>query len=56
MFARVFLILFGSWSLLSGCANTKPAAQTDSTSIIREPDSDHEIHGEVGVMYGATAR
>jgi hypothetical protein len=56
MFAQVFfLILFACCSLLSGCA-TKQAAQTDSTSIIREPESSHEVYGEVGAMYGASAR
>jgi len=56
MFARkfVFLILVAC-SLLSACA-TKQAAQTDPNSIIREPESHHEVHGEVGVMYGASAR
>jgi hypothetical protein len=57
MFARAFavLIAFSSLALLAGCANTKPAVQTDSTSIIREPESHHEVHGEVGVMYGSSS-
>jgi hypothetical protein len=55
MFARMFVILITSWSLLSGCA-TKQASQTDPNSIIREPESRAEVHGEVGVMYGASAR
>ncbi len=55
MFARMFVILIASWSLLSGCA-TKQASQTDPNSIIREPESSREVHGEVGVMYGASAR
>jgi hypothetical protein len=56
MFVRLFVILIASWSLLSGCADTKQAAQADSNSILREPESDHEVHGEVGAMYGHTAR
>jgi hypothetical protein len=55
MFARIFVTLVASWSLLSGCA-TKQAAQSDPNFIIREPESRHEVHGEVGVMYGASAR
>jgi len=55
MFGRLFAILIAS-SLLSGCANTQPAAQADSKSLIGQPEADHEIHGEVGVMYGASAR
>jgi len=45
-----------SCALLSGCANTKQTAQTDSNSILRKADSGPEIHGEVGAMYGASAR
>jgi hypothetical protein len=55
MFARMFVILITSWSLLSGCA-AKQASQTDPNSIIREPESSRDVHGEVGVMYGASAR
>jgi hypothetical protein len=54
--ARAFVIFIAVWSLLSGCADTKQAAQADSDSILRESDSDHEVHGEVGAMYGHTAR
>src|SRR5438105_10623437 len=35
-----------------GCETSKPASQADSNSVIREPDKGHEIHGEVGAMYG----
>jgi hypothetical protein len=57
MFARLFaFIIIASSSLLCGCANTRPAEQANSKSIIRQPESDHEIHGEVGFMYGASAR
>ena len=53
---RAFVILIASWSVLSGCADTKQAAQTDSNSVLRQQESDHEVHGEVGVMYGHSAR
>jgi hypothetical protein len=56
MLARVFVIFIAVWSLLSGCADTKQAAQADPDSILRKSDSDHEVHGEVGVMYGHSAR
>jgi len=56
MIARVFVIFIAVWSLLSGCADTKQAEQADSDSILRKSDSDHEVHGEVGVMYGHSAR
>jgi hypothetical protein len=56
MLVRAFVILIASWSLLSGCADTKQAAQADSNAVLRQQESDHEVHGEVGVMYGHTAR
>jgi len=54
--ARAFVIFISIWSLLSGCADTKQAAQADSNSLLQKPESDHEVHGEVGVMYGHSAR
>ncbi len=56
MLVRAFVILIASWSVLSGCADTKQAAQADSNSVLRQQENDHEVHGEVGVMYGHTAR
>lgn len=50
---RLLMILVASWASLSGCADTK---QADSDSSLRESDSDHAVHGEVGAMYGHTAR
>jgi hypothetical protein len=52
---RMLVILIAAWSLLSGCADTKQASG-DSDSILRKSDSDHEVHGEVGAMYGHSAR
>ena len=54
--ARAFVIFISAWSFLPGCADTKQFAQADSNSILRKSDSDHEVHGEVGVMYGHSAR
>jgi len=56
MLVRLLVILIASWSLFSGCADTRQAAQADSDSVLRQQESDHEAHGEVGVMYGHTAR
>jgi len=44
-----------SAALLAGCANQKQAQQSGPSSIIQEPGNSHEIHGEVGVMYGGSA-
>jgi len=54
--ARSFAIFISVWSLLSGCADTREPAQPDSSSILRKSEGDHEVHGEVGVMYGHSAR
>jgi hypothetical protein len=56
MFARLFAILGASVLLFSGCANTKSTAQTEPDSILHEPENFSEVHGEVGAMYGASAR
>jgi hypothetical protein len=56
MVIRLLVALIASWSLLSGCADTKQAAQADSNTVLRQSESDHEVHGEVGMMYGHTAR
>jgi hypothetical protein len=56
MVVRLLVAFIASWALLSGCADTKQAAQTDSNSVLRQQESDHEVHGEVGVMYGHSAR
>jgi hypothetical protein len=56
MLVRAFAILIASWSVFSGCADTKQATQADSNSVLRQQESDHEVHGEVGVLYGHSAR
>ena len=40
------------FALFAGCADTKQVKQTDSQSILRKADSDQQVHGEIGVMYG----
>ena len=55
MLIRLLTMVPVSFGLLCGCANTKQAAQTDSKSMIREPDTGHEVHGEIGFMCGASA-
>jgi hypothetical protein len=54
MLLRLFVVLGASALLFSGCANTKSAAQTEPDSILREPENSSEVHGEVGLMYGAS--
>jgi hypothetical protein len=54
--ARAFVIFISVWSLFSGCADTKQSTQADSDSILRKSESDQDVHGEVGVMYGHGAR
>jgi hypothetical protein len=56
VFTRTFVIFISALSLFSGCADTKQAAQADSNSVLQKPASDYEVHGEVGAMYGHTAR
>jgi hypothetical protein len=55
MFLRVVghLVAFSVVAvILSSCANTKSAAQTDPNSILQQPQSNYQTHGEVSVMYG----
>jgi hypothetical protein len=56
VFARLLAILIACSLLLSGCADTKQTSDGDSNSVLRKQESDHEVHGEVGAMYGHTAR
>jgi hypothetical protein len=52
MVIRLLVILIACLATLSGCIDTK---QADSDSDLRE-EGDHAVHGEVGAMYGHTAR
>ena len=56
MSAPWLVVLIATWLLLWGCADTKQAAQADSNSVLQKPESDYEVHGEMGAMYGHTAR
>jgi len=56
MLARLLTILVASWLLLSGCANTTQTAQANSDSVLRKSQDHSEVHGEVGMMYGQSAR
>jgi uncharacterized membrane protein affecting hemolysin expression len=38
-----------------GCATSKPSP-ADANSIMQKADNGSEVYGEVGVMYGASAR
>jgi hypothetical protein len=38
------------------CCETTRNEQADTNSMIQKTESDHEVHGEVGAMYGASAR
>jgi uncharacterized lipoprotein YajG len=39
----------------AGCETDK-TTQSESNSIMQKTDSGHEVHGEVGAIYGASAR
>ena len=49
---RFFLMAVLCAGLFPSCETTKKD-QADANAVIREPDKDHEIHGEVGAMYGS---
>jgi hypothetical protein len=38
------------------CCETTKNEQADANSMIQKTESGHEVHGEVGAMYGASAR
>jgi uncharacterized lipoprotein YajG len=45
----ILLVILMTVTFFAGCA-TK--SDTDSNSMIQKQESDHQIHGEAGVMYG----
>jgi hypothetical protein len=49
---RFFLMALLCAGFFASCETTKKD-QADANAVIREPDKDHEIHGEVGAMYGS---
>ena len=52
-FALLLTILM-TIAFFSGCETTKKE-QAESNSVLREAPPGHEIHGEVGAMYGQSA-
>jgi uncharacterized lipoprotein YajG len=46
----ILMVIF----FFAGC-ETSQKSQADSNSIMQKADSSREVHGEVGVMYGASA-
>ena len=48
---RLFMAVLCA-GFFASCETTKKD-QADANGVIREPDKDHEIHGEVGAMYGS---
>ena len=49
---RFLLVAVLCAGFFASCETTKKD-QADANAVIREPDKDHEIHGEVGAMYGS---
>jgi hypothetical protein len=49
-----FCSIFLATIFFAGCETTKKD-EADTNTVIREPDKSHEIHGEVGAMYGGSA-
>ena len=39
-------------AFFTGCESSKSASQTGDNTILREPESGRQIHGEVGAVYG----
>jgi hypothetical protein len=52
MLLRALVILGACWLLFAGCANTEETADP----MLRQSAGDREVHGEVGAMYGHSAR
>src|SRR5579885_1942446 len=52
MLLRALVILVACWLLFAGCANTEETADP----MLRQSAGDREVHGEVGAMYGHSAR
>jgi hypothetical protein len=47
----LLLTILMAITFFAGCESSKPK-QAGDNSIIKEPDKGHEIHGEVGAVYG----
>jgi hypothetical protein len=47
----LLLTILMAITFFAGCESSKPK-QANENSIIKEPDKGHEVHGEVGAVYG----
>jgi hypothetical protein len=52
--SSVLAVILMVVAFFAGCETTKNE-RADSNSMIQKTDSGHEVHGEVGAMYGASA-
>jgi hypothetical protein len=54
---RSLFLLFSvtCFVIFTGCTTSNPQAQSDPNTVIQERPRDHEIHGEIGAMYGQSA-
>ena len=50
--SSILAIILMVITFFAACETAKNDRTTDSSSVIREPESGHEVHGEVGAMYG----
>lgn len=50
--SSVLMVVLMTIAFFAGCENTRSKNQADQNSILKEPDKGHEVHGEVGAMYG----
>jgi hypothetical protein len=53
--SALLLTILMTIAFFTGCETNKKE-QAKSNSVLRETPPGHEIHGEVGAMYGASAR
>jgi hypothetical protein len=53
MWRRLFFVMAVLCAVFFASCETTKKDQADANAVIREPDKDHEIHGEVGAMYGS---
>lgn len=53
MWRRLFFVMAVLCTGFFASCETTKKDQADANAVIREPDKSHEIHGEVGAMYGS---
>jgi hypothetical protein len=49
--SALLLTILMAIAFFAGCESSEPK-QANENSIIKEPDKGHEVHGEVGAVYG----